>query len=81
MKCVLPSPDGTCPHSIGRNFTGLLFRLGAIILDNNRMGAVATIANPNIRTTGLKLPAISPTKVAKKPFAEYKNLCTFTDHS
>jgi len=65
---------------MGRNLTGLLLRLGAIILDSIRAGAVATIANPNINRTGLKLLATSPTKVAKKPTGEYKKLCTFLDH-
>jgi hypothetical protein len=60
--------------------TGLLFFLGEIILEIRRAGAVAAIANPNINNTGLKLPATSPTKVAKKPVGEYKNLCTFNDH-
>ena len=65
---------------MGRNFTGLLLLFGEIILDKIRAGAVATIANPNISNTGLKLPATSPTKVAKKPAGEYKNLCTIQDH-
>lgn len=79
MKWVLPSPDGTWPDSIGRNLTGLLVRLGAIIRDKIRAGPVATIANPNISKIGLKLPATSPTKVANKPTGEYKKLSTFCD--
>jgi len=53
MKWVRPSPDGTCPHSIGKNLTGLLFFLGEIILEINSAGAIATTANPNINTTVL----------------------------
>lgn len=67
MKCVRPSPDGTWPHSIGKNFTGLLFFLGAIILEINNAGAVAATANPNISKMGLKLPATSPTNLASNP--------------
>ena len=34
MKCVLPSPEGTCPHSIGNNFTGFVnLFLGEINLE------------------------------------------------
>jgi hypothetical protein len=80
MKCVRPSPEGTWPDSIGRNFTGLGVLLGAIILDRINAGPTATIANVNIIKTGLKLLAASPTKVANKPFGEYKKLCTLFDH-
>ncbi len=80
MKCVRPSPEGTWPDSIGRNFTGLGVRRGAIILERINAGPVATTANVNISKTGLKLLAASPTKAANNPFGEYKKLCTFCDH-
>ncbi|VVC06096.1 Uncharacterised protein [uncultured archaeon] len=80
MKCVRPSPEGTWPDSIGRNFTGLGVRRGAIILERINAGPVATTANVNISKTGLKLLAASPTKAANKPFGEYKKLCTLRDH-
>ena len=53
MKWVLPSPVGTWPHSIGKNFTGLLFFLGESILEMTRAGAIAAMAKPNINTTVL----------------------------
>lgn len=80
MKWVRPSPEGTWPDSMGRNFTGLGVLLGAIILDKINAGPTAIIANVNIIKTGLKLLAASPTKVATKPFGEYKKLCTLFDY-
>ncbi len=81
MKWVRPSPCGTWPDSIGRNFTGFGVFLGAIILESIRVGPVATIANMNNSKIGLKLLAASPTKVAYNPVVEYKNLFTLYDQN
>jgi len=43
-------PDGTWPHSIGKNFTGVSCFLGEIILEISKAGPVATTAKPNIKT-------------------------------
>jgi hypothetical protein len=61
--------------------TGFGVRLGAIILERIKVGPVATIAKMNNNKIGLKLLADSPTKVANKPVAEYKNLCTLYAHN
>lgn len=63
MKCDRPSPDGTCPHSIGKNFTGLCLRLGDNSLDNIKDGTPAKIPNPNRYKIGRNCEAVSPAKL------------------
>ena len=53
MKCVLPSPEGTCPHSIGNNFTGFVnLFLGEINLEIISSGTEPIIPNKSIRRRG-----------------------------
>lgn len=74
MKWDLPSPEGTCPHSIGRNFTGLYLLLVINNRDKTIEGTPASIPNPNKYKIGRNCVAVSPAKLEVAENRRYKYL-------
>ena len=74
MKCVRPAPEGTWPHSIGKNFTGLYLRLGEIRREITIAGMDTRRPKPSIYMIGENCAAVSPANSSVAGDISYKNL-------
>lgn len=69
-----PSPEGTWPHSIGRNFTGLYLRLGEIRREIMSAGMDTRRPKPSIYIIGENCAAVSLANSSVAGDISYKNL-------